>query len=147
MCIHCLDHFSPCTPPPPSLPLPLASSQNLFCAFLQFCWRVEISNKKDIAFLLVEIRPAIQRDFYHCFHVQKCYNPGLLIFTLFPDPLLMLTSVEDFYINSSGVRTSNAFRFWVFYLTPYLPYMFSPCHVAQILQHCCICPKSKVCIW
>jgi hypothetical protein len=25
--------------------------------------------------------------------------------------------------------------FWVFYLTPYLPYMFSPCYVTEVLQH------------
>jgi hypothetical protein len=61
MCIHCLGHFSLLPLPPPSSPPP--SRQNLFCAFLQFRWRVEISNnKKDIAFLLAEIRTAIQRD-------------------------------------------------------------------------------------
>jgi hypothetical protein len=54
--MHCLGHFS-LLPPPPSLPGRNCS------AFLQFCGRVEISNnKKDIAFLLVEIRAAIQRD-------------------------------------------------------------------------------------
>jgi hypothetical protein len=42
---------------------PLVSRQNPFWAFLQFSWRVEIrNNKKDIAFLLVEIKTAIQRD-------------------------------------------------------------------------------------
>jgi hypothetical protein len=72
--IHCLDHFSP-------VPcLPLASRQNLFYAFLQFCWRVEIStNKKDIAFLLVETRTVLQSDSQHCFHIQMCYNPGWFI--------------------------------------------------------------------
>jgi hypothetical protein len=48
-----------------SLPVPhtlLDSRQNLFCSLLQFCWREDISNnKKDIAFLLIEIRIAIQR--------------------------------------------------------------------------------------
>jgi hypothetical protein len=78
MCIHCLGHFSLLTPPLPSPPL--SSRQNLFCAFLQFCWRVEINNnKKDKAFLLVEIWTAIQRDSWHCFHVQTCYNPGWFI--------------------------------------------------------------------
>jgi hypothetical protein len=54
---------------PPALlriPLPLTlftSRQNLFCPFLQFCWREEIcNNKKDKDFLLVEKRLAIQRD-------------------------------------------------------------------------------------
>jgi hypothetical protein len=54
---------SPCPWPPPSSPHPLTSRQNLFCPLLQFCWREDISNnKKDIAFLLAEIRIAIQRD-------------------------------------------------------------------------------------
>jgi hypothetical protein len=55
---------SPASHPLPvsNLP-PLSSRQNLFCPFLQFCWSVDISNnKQDIAFLLVEIRIAIQRD-------------------------------------------------------------------------------------
>jgi hypothetical protein len=56
--------FLPPVPRPHPLPLsPLTFRQNLLCAFLQFHLRVEIrSNKKDIAFLLVEIRTAIQRD-------------------------------------------------------------------------------------
>jgi hypothetical protein len=46
--------------PLPLPPIPLASRQNLFCPFLQFCWREDISNnKEDKAFLLVEIRIAI----------------------------------------------------------------------------------------
>jgi hypothetical protein len=46
-----------------SSPMPLTSRQNLFCPFLQFCWREDISNnKKDKAFLLIEIRITIQRD-------------------------------------------------------------------------------------
>jgi hypothetical protein len=62
--------------PPLSPPYPLASRQSLFWAFLQFLWRVEIiNNKKDIMILLIDIRTAIQRDSYHCFHVQMCYNP------------------------------------------------------------------------
>jgi hypothetical protein len=41
-------------PPPPPSPTSLAFRQNLFCPFLQFCWREDISNnKKDIEFLLV----------------------------------------------------------------------------------------------
>jgi hypothetical protein len=56
--------ISPPLFPGPSLPppSPLGSSQNLFCPYLQFCWREDISNnKKDKAFLLVEIRIAIRR--------------------------------------------------------------------------------------
>jgi hypothetical protein len=55
-------------------------------------------NKKDKAFLLAELRVAIQRDSYYCFHVPMCYDPcwfnsNSMIFTLVPDPLLMITSV------------------------------------------------------
>jgi hypothetical protein len=32
-------------------------------------------NKKDKAFLLVELRIAIQKDSYYCSHVQMCYDP------------------------------------------------------------------------
>jgi hypothetical protein len=32
-------------------------------------------NKKDKAFLLVELRIAIQRDSYYCFHVPMCNDP------------------------------------------------------------------------
>jgi hypothetical protein len=64
MCAHIVwAIFSPCSPFPTSPPTPLASKLSLFSPFLQFCWRVDISNnKKDKAFLLVEIRIAIQRD-------------------------------------------------------------------------------------
>jgi hypothetical protein len=56
------------SPPPfppahPPLPIPLTSRQILFCPLLQFCKRENIrDNKKDISFLLVEIKMAIQRD-------------------------------------------------------------------------------------
>jgi hypothetical protein len=50
----------------PLLPLPslLTSRQNLFCPLvLQFFWKDSIrDNKKDIAFFLVWIKTAIQRD-------------------------------------------------------------------------------------
>jgi hypothetical protein len=63
MCIHCLGHLYPLPLPTFQHLSPLASKQNLFCVFLQFCWRGEISNnKKSIAFLLVEIRTAIHGD-------------------------------------------------------------------------------------
>jgi hypothetical protein len=61
----------------------------------------------------------------------------------------MLTSIalRFLYSSSSAVGTSNTFMFWVFYLSPYLPYVLSPCHVTQVQQLCCICPRSKVHIW
>jgi hypothetical protein len=63
-------------------PYPLVSRQNLFCPFLQFCWREDISNnKEDKAFLLVEIRIATQRQSQHCFHAQVYYNPKWFIST------------------------------------------------------------------
>jgi hypothetical protein len=31
-------------------------------------------DKEDKAFLLVELRIAIQRDSYYCFHVPMCYD-------------------------------------------------------------------------
>jgi hypothetical protein len=62
----------------------------------------------------------------------------------------MITSVAlSFCISSSGVETSNAFMFcmfWVFYPFPHLLYVLSLCHVIQVQPHCCICPRSKVCI-
>jgi hypothetical protein len=59
--------FSTLSPPP----LPF---QNLFCALLLFLWRAEISNnKKDTAFLLLEIRTGIQRflAFLSCTNVLQ----------------------------------------------------------------------------
>jgi hypothetical protein len=35
----------------------------------------------------------------------------------------------------SGVGTSNAFMFWIFYLFLYLPYVLSPCHVIKVQPH------------
>jgi hypothetical protein len=55
--------FSPLLQPPPSPPHFPHFQAGPCCTFLQFCWLVDISNnKKDNAFLLVEIRIAIQRD-------------------------------------------------------------------------------------
>jgi hypothetical protein len=49
--------------PPYPCPLCLTTCPHASKPFLQFCWRADISNnKKYIAFLLVEIRIAIQRD-------------------------------------------------------------------------------------
>jgi hypothetical protein len=52
MYIHCLGHHSLNPLPPPTLLIPLTLRQSLFCPLLQFCWRENISNRKDIAFLL-----------------------------------------------------------------------------------------------
>jgi hypothetical protein len=63
MCIHYLGHFSP-LPLDPSTYLPTDCFQaEHVLPFLQFYSRQDIgNNKKDKAFLLVEIRIAIQRD-------------------------------------------------------------------------------------
>jgi hypothetical protein len=55
MCIHCLGHFSPLYPTLSLSQHPhLASRQSLFCPFIQFCWREDISNNKtDKEFLLL----------------------------------------------------------------------------------------------
>jgi hypothetical protein len=60
MCIHCLVHFSPVAPPLPSLPS-LAAEPVLPLSLILLKRRHE-HNKEDIAFLLVELRTAIQKD-------------------------------------------------------------------------------------
>jgi hypothetical protein len=58
--------FGSFLPPAPCpylfLPPSLTSRQNLFCLFLQFCWKEDISIIRKTVFLLVEIRIAIQRE-------------------------------------------------------------------------------------
>jgi hypothetical protein len=72
---------SPNPYPPPPHP---ASGQNLLHSLiiLWFYWRENVrDNKKDIAFCWFEIKIAIQRDSYHCLHVQVYYNLHLFIST------------------------------------------------------------------
>jgi hypothetical protein len=67
-----MGHFSLLPPSLPSPLSPLPSRQNLFCAFPQFHGRVEISNnKKDIAFLLAEIR-AVYAEIPTIVFMYKC---------------------------------------------------------------------------
>jgi hypothetical protein len=87
--------FGPYFPLPPT---PLSCRPNLFCLFLQFCWREDKSNdKKNIAFLLVEIRTAIQRDFVALLPYTSILQPELihlfLTSSLLPGHLPILTSV------------------------------------------------------
>jgi hypothetical protein len=90
MCVHCLGHFSPppalspfpppCLPPPHpvSLPHPFCHSPSCFQAepvlslSLILLKRRHKHNKEDKAFLLVELRIAIQTESQYCFHVQMC---------------------------------------------------------------------------
>jgi hypothetical protein len=64
MCIHCLGHFFPCPLPLPSDPLPPThvQAEPILLLSLILLKRRNKHNKKDIAFLLVEIRTAIQGD-------------------------------------------------------------------------------------
>jgi hypothetical protein len=88
----------PCLPPLPQTPTPLTSRQNLFCPFLQFCWRENIrDNKKDIAFLLVDITIATQRflALLPCTCVlQPKLVPLYLTSSLLPGHLPIVTSAS-----------------------------------------------------
>jgi hypothetical protein len=75
------------------------------------------------------------------------------------------SSLTDLYTGSWSFAHDNLCRFKVsilvplewrhqrlscfgfFYLFLCLPYVLSPCHVILAQIHCCICPRSKVCIW
>jgi hypothetical protein len=63
----------PCPPPSPSPPNPRHfQAEPVWPLSLILFKRRHKHNKKDRVFLLVEIRIAIQRDSYYCFHVQMC---------------------------------------------------------------------------
>jgi hypothetical protein len=76
------------------------------------------NNKKDKEFLLVEIRIAIQRESYYCFHAQVYYNPNwfICIWPLHYFPVAFTywsLSLWGYCISSCAVGTSNTFKFWV----------------------------------
>jgi hypothetical protein len=51
MCIHCLGHFSPLPPTSTLSPqTPVASRYNLFCPYVEFGWREDISIRKTKCF-------------------------------------------------------------------------------------------------
>jgi hypothetical protein len=148
-----LGSFLPSAPTPTFFSLPLRSRQNLFCTFLQFRWKVEINNnKKDIAFLLVEIRTAIQRVPSIAF-MYKCVTTQVN------------SSLTDLYTGSWSPPHVDLCHFKVSVLVPlqwghqmlscfgfstfsHISRMCSPpCHVTQVQPHCCICPRSKAHIW
>jgi hypothetical protein len=62
-------------------------------------------NKKHKAFLLVELRIAIQIDSQHCFHVQMCYNQ-------------VDSSLTDLYTGSWSPSRVDLCHFKVFVLAP-----------------------------
>jgi hypothetical protein len=94
----------PAPNPLPLTPGPLTSRQNLFCPLLQFCWRVDISNnKKDIAFLLVEIKVAIQR-FLALLPCTCVLQPELIVINQFR---------SDLFTTSQSPSHSDRCRFKV----------------------------------
>jgi hypothetical protein len=87
--IHYMGHLSP-APSPPTI---LTFRQNLFCPLLQFYWKVDISNnKKDLVFLLVEIRIPIW-EISSISSMQPELIHLYLTFSLHPGHLPILTSV------------------------------------------------------
>jgi hypothetical protein len=74
MRIHCLGHFSYSALLPHSLPSQFQAGPVLPLSLI-LLKKGHMHNKKDKAFLLVELRIAIQRDSYYCFHVLMCYDP------------------------------------------------------------------------
>jgi hypothetical protein len=86
-------------------------------------------NKKDKAFLLVELRIAIQKDSYYCSHVPMCYVPCWFNsnwFTLVPDPLLLITchfKVSVLVLLEWGYQTLSCFGFSTY---SYISRMCSP---------------------
>jgi hypothetical protein len=103
-------------------------------------------NKEDKAFLLVEIRTAIEKYSYHCFRVQMCYNPSWFISnwslhcSWFPSHIdLCLFKVSVLVPLEWGHQTLSCFGFSAY------PHTSHVC--SQVQLHCCVCPKSKVRIW
>jgi hypothetical protein len=72
--VHTLGHFSPLPPAPTLSPLPHPrfQAESVLPLSLILLKRRHKHNKKDKAFLLVELRTAIKRDSKHYFHVQMC---------------------------------------------------------------------------
>jgi hypothetical protein len=73
MCIHCLGHFFPL---PPSLTLslfpPHFQADPVLPLSLILLKTRHKHNKEDKAFLLVELRIALQKYSEHCFRVHMC---------------------------------------------------------------------------
>jgi hypothetical protein len=71
MCMHCLSHFSTLPPSPPQF-----QAGPVLPLWLILLKKRHKHNKKDKAFLLVELRLAIQKDSYYCSHVNKSFKEG-----------------------------------------------------------------------
>jgi hypothetical protein len=91
MCIHCLGHFNLLARVSPSPPFSLASRQNLFCPFFQFCWR------ETQAIIRQSVFASWDKDSYteRFLALLPCTSVihRSLIFSLGPDHLPILTSV------------------------------------------------------
>jgi hypothetical protein len=135
---------------PYSSPPPLLLGRNCSALFSNFV--EDISNNKTKRFASWG-KDSYTERFLALLPCKSILQPELihlyLTFSLVPDHLPILTSValRHYGISSSAVGTSNTFKFWVSYLSPFLLYVLSPCHVTQVQQHCCIWPGSKVHIW
>jgi hypothetical protein len=144
MCIHCLSHFSPRPTPPPShlhyppSASPLAYSMSLCCTFLQFLWRVDISNnKKDLAFLLVEIK-GLYREIPSIAFMYKCVTTHVH------------SSLTDLFTGSWSPSDVDLCRFKVSVLVPLeLGHQILSCLGFRLSLFSCMCspflksPKSN----
>jgi hypothetical protein len=76
-CAYIVWVISPPCPPPPPFPCspPQFQAGPVLPLWLILLKKRHKNNKKDKAFLLVELRRAIQKDSYYRCHVPMCYDP------------------------------------------------------------------------
>jgi hypothetical protein len=152
MYMHCLGHFSqqPPTPTLSSLP-PCFEAEPVLPLSLILFKRRHKQIRKAKCFLLLELRIAIQKIPSIAF-MYKCVTTQVD------------SSLTDLCTGSWSPSHVNLYCFKVSVLVPLewehqtlsyfgfltyphnLPYVLSPCHVTQVQPHCCICPRSEVCI-
>jgi hypothetical protein len=148
MYIHCLGHFSPL---PPSLTLPplrtsVPGRSRSALLLTDFVEERHKHNKEDKVFLLVMLR--LYRKIPTITPMYPCVTTMLiqfqLIFTLVPDPPLMITSVAlrflYYFLWSADIKHFHVLGFLPISISPVCAL---PCLVIQVQPHCCICPRSK----
>jgi hypothetical protein len=129
MCIHCLGHISPPAPCPLLLPsTPLTSRQNLFCPFLWFCWRENISdNKKDREFLLAGDKDSYTKRFLLLLLCTYILQPALV--HLYQTPSLLPTHLP--IVASASLRLLCLLLYSGhikhFQVLGFLPFPYSSC--------------------